>query len=154
MAYLFQLLQQVTHVLDPFAEEWSLTGIPHNDFYDDQILLTPEGKLALVDFEEIGAGDPLIDVANFLAHLRWASHFNEGQEHCQSYYHSMRTTALVRFEWEKEELDIRQAYSLLRMCTNPVLNLDENWLQTVKRGLNLVHEVLSRISLGIDVEKG
>ena len=81
---IFDLLQKATHALEPFVEAWSPTGIAHNDFYNDQMLITPEGKLALVDFEEIGAGDLLLDVANFLAHLRWASHFNEGLEYCQS----------------------------------------------------------------------
>jgi hypothetical protein len=35
----------------------------HNDFYDDQVIVMPSGRLAVVDFEEAGGGDPLLDLA-------------------------------------------------------------------------------------------
>ena len=62
-------------VLDPFTEAWQATVVAHNDFYDDQMVILPDGKIALVDFEGAGPGDPMLDVGNFLAHLRWASQF-------------------------------------------------------------------------------
>ena len=45
---------------------------PQTIGYDDQLILTPERELALVDYEEVGPGDPMLDVGNFLAHLSWS----------------------------------------------------------------------------------
>ena len=57
--------------LSPFVDAWQPTALAHNDFYDDQMLFTPDtGRLALVDFEETAPGDPLLDVGVMLAHLR------------------------------------------------------------------------------------
>ena len=69
------ILTEITDILDSFIDTWSPQGIAHNDFYDDQLIVTPDGRMALVDFEEAGPGDPLLDVGNFLAHLRWSTRF-------------------------------------------------------------------------------
>lgn len=42
--------------LDDFVREWRPTALAHNDFYDDQLILTPERELALVDYEEVAPG--------------------------------------------------------------------------------------------------
>ena len=68
-------LNDAVKSLDPFVRSWRPTGVAHNDFYDDQMLVLSDGRIALVDFEEAGPGDPMLDVGNFLAHLRWASSF-------------------------------------------------------------------------------
>ena len=65
-----EALRSATRRLDPFVESWRPSGTAHNDFYDDQMLELPDGRIALVDFEETGPGDPMLDVGNFLAHLR------------------------------------------------------------------------------------
>ena len=44
--------------LDPFPESWQPTCVAHNDFYDDQMVLLPDGGLALVDFEGAGRATP------------------------------------------------------------------------------------------------
>lgn len=73
------VLNEITDVLDSFIETWKPQGIAHNDFYDDQLIVTPDGRMALVDFEEAGPGDPLLDVGNFLAHLRWTIRFGSSE---------------------------------------------------------------------------
>ena len=94
-------LKDATKSLDPFVRSWSPTGIAHNDFYDDQMLVLPDGRIALVDFEEAGPADPMLDVGNFLAHLRWASCFGrEGRrDGSGTYYEQFRYAALERFRW-------------------------------------------------------
>ena len=47
-------LQSAARVLDPFVAAWQPTSLAHNDFYDDQMLLLPDGRIALVDFEGNG----------------------------------------------------------------------------------------------------
>jgi hypothetical protein len=41
----------------------------HGDFHVDQLADLPDGRLALFDFDELAAGDPLLDLANFAADL-------------------------------------------------------------------------------------
>lgn len=45
-----------------------VTGI-HRDFYPDQVIVSP-ARLWLVDLDLFSLGDPTIDIANFVAHLR------------------------------------------------------------------------------------
>ena len=61
--------------VDPFVASREPSGTVHNYFYDDQMhcyddqmLMLPDGRVALVDFEEAGPGDSMLDVGNFLAH--------------------------------------------------------------------------------------
>ena len=68
-----------TRSLDSFVESWRPSRIAHNDFYDDQMLVLPDGGIAMVDFEETGPGDPMLDVGNFLAHLRWGYQIGRGR---------------------------------------------------------------------------
>ena len=135
-------LQCITEVLDPFAQTWQPTAMAHNDFYDDQVLVTPEGKLVLVDFEEIGPGDPLLDVANMLAHLRWMTRFGTAPEACTTYRRDLRTAALAHFSCDGRALDLREAYSIFRLSTGPVRQLRRNWAKRMEQGLALVSDIL------------
>ena len=135
------MLQQVTDVLGPFAETWRPSAIAHNDFHDDQLILTPEGRLALVDFEEVGLGDPLLDVANLLAHLRWMARFGNAPEECEAYHWRVRDAALVRFDWDPRALDLREAFVLFRLSSGPIRQLRTNWTCRVESGLALAYDV-------------
>ncbi len=137
-------LQQAIRTLDPFVKSWKPTSIAHNDFYDDQMLLTAAGKIALVDFEETGPGDSLLDVGNFLAHLLWSSEFGsaKGATACRKYYKVFRTAALERFGWNERDLTYREAACLFRVCTNAIRHPQQNWLGKLERGLAQVNEVL------------
>ncbi len=137
-----RLLQQVTDALEHFSEAWRPSALAHNDFYDDQILLTPEDHLALVDFEETGPGDPLFDVGNMLAHLRWMARFSITPEACDGYRRQFRTAALDRFGWDAQALNLREAFALFRLSSNPFRQLQRNWLSKVESSLALVAEVL------------
>ena len=115
-------LKQATCALDPFVETWQPTCIAHNDFYDDQMLALPDGRIAIVDLEEAGLGDPMLDVGNFLAHLRWSSCFAPDQEakFSESYHDAFRASAMEKFGWDGLELDLREATCLFRISTNAV----------------------------------
>ena len=133
-------LRHAVRALDPFIASWQPTGMAHNDFYDDQMLLLPDGRVALVDFEEIGMGDPLLDVGNFLAHLRWAAHFRgEQSTDVRSAYHrAFRLAALDRFGWSEHELALREAACIFRICTNTVRYPQPDWQERLRSGLSLV----------------
>ena len=131
--------------LDPFIESWRPTSLAHNDFYDDQLLVLPDGHMVLVDFEETGPGDPLLDVGNFLAHLGWSSTTGSAERAAakEAYRKTFRDAALGRFGWDEHELALREAVCLFRMCVFPVIRPDPDWLAKLERGLTLVNETLA-----------
>lgn len=139
-----QILNESTRVLDPFVKAWRPSAIAHNDFYDDQMLVLPDGRIALVDFEETGAGDPLLDVGTFLAHLKWMYHFKRRGDRDASgaFYNALRQAALERFAWTERELNLREAVCLFRVCTNALRRPKPDWREKLEEGLSLVNGVL------------
>ena len=138
------MLRRVVETLGPFVEAWQPTALAHNDFYDDQMLYTPDtGRLALVDFEETAPGDPLLDVGVMLAHLRRSVRFG-GPESCEIYRREFRAAALERFGWDQRELNLREAYSLFGLSANAFHSLHSNWYESLETGLSLAAEALEQ----------
>lgn len=137
-------LQKLEGLLSPFAQSWRPASMAHNDFYDDQLLVLRGGQLALVDFEDIAPGDPLLDIGNFLAHLRWSARFSREPraEHCRDYYDGLRVAALSRFGWHEDSLALREAICLFRICTNAIRHPTADWHSRLDAGLLLVAETL------------
>ena len=140
----FRNLQEATKTLDPFVKSWEPTALAHNDFYDDQMLVLPDGRMALVDFEEAGPGDPMLDVGNFLAHLRWRSSLGpmRRKDASGSYYDLFRCASLERFGWNERELALREAVCLFRICTNTIRHPQLDWRDKLEAGLTLVNRTL------------
>ena len=138
------ILREATRTLDPFVQSWRPSHTAHNDFYDDQMLLLPDGRIALVDFEEAGPGDPMLDVGIFLAHLRWAAHFGREKEaNAKSAYHAiLQCAALDRFGWSEKELALRETVCLFTVCTNAIRHPRPDWRNRLGIGLSLVNEII------------
>ena len=138
------ILMDATRFLDPFVKSWTPTHTAHNDFYDDQMLILPDGRISLVDFEETGPGDPMLDVGNFLAHLRYTTHFGKPREsRAKAAYHSIfHAASLDRTQWNSQDLALREAVCLFRVCTNTIRHPRPDWRDRLKRGLVLVSEIL------------
>ncbi len=139
-----RVMKEATEVLDPFVRDWRPSHLAHNDFYDDQMLQLRDGRVAMVDFEEAGPGDPLLDVGNMLAHLRWASRFGRNRETDAkgAFYQIFRNEALERFRWSERDLALREAVCLFRVCTNTIRRPQSDWHDRLDAGLRLVNEVL------------
>ena len=137
-------LAGTTGQLDAFVKTWQPSTLAHNDFYDDQMSVLPDGRIALVDFEETGAGDPLLDIGNYLAHLRWMFHFKRrGESDASGAYHTtLREAALERFPWSARELDLREAVCLFRVSTIAVRRPKPDWRATLDEGLKMVNTAL------------
>lgn len=137
-------LHELEKRLRPFVQSWRPRSMAHNDFYDDQLLVLGGGRLALVDFEDIAPGDPLLDVGNFLAHLRWSSRFarESHAENCRDYHDWLRLAALSRFAWDEDALALREAVCLFRICTNAIRHPKADWHSRLDAGLLLVSECL------------
>ena len=140
-----RLLGEATAALDPFVRSWQPSSTAHNDFYDDQLLQLADGRIALVDFEEAGPGDPMLDVGNFLAHLLWSANFGSrwAVDASQRYYDAFRSAALQRFDWAARDLTYREALCLFRVCTNFIRHPRENWRANLDAGLSLVNDLLN-----------
>ena len=139
------ILNEAISSLDPFVRSWVPISTAHNDFYDDQMLVMKDGKIALVDFEEAGPGDPILDVGNFLAHLLWSSKFGSAKNAAASrrYYEMFRPAALERFAWDDRSLSFREAVCLFRVCTNFIRHPQPNWRSKLEAGLALVNDLLN-----------
>lgn len=137
------VLNQLANVLGPFAEQWEPVCRAHNDFHDDQIIVTPDNRFAMVDFEEAGPGDPVLDVGNLLAHQTWMAVFGNKLKARSAFRNEVRTSALNRFGWNEHELDLREAFSLYRMAANPFTQLRPNWPDMVGTALNRAASMLN-----------
>ncbi len=139
-----ELLADTTSELRPFVDSWQPTAIAHNDFYDDQMVMMADGRVALVDIDDAGPGDPQLDVGNFLAHLRWASAFDNNQQADTrgAYHDRFKQAALDRFGWSPDELVLREAVCVFRVCTNTIRRLKPNWHENTLKGLDLVSDTL------------
>ena len=140
-----QSLRTATGRLDPFVESWRPSGMAHNDFYDDQMLELPGGRIALVDFEELGPGDPMLDVGNFLAHMLIQARLGRGSVSSATgaYQAAFRGASLDRSTWDERELDLRVAVCLFRICTSTIRHISPNWRRRLAAGLSLVNEALA-----------
>lgn len=138
------ILDSATRALEPFARSWRPTSIAHNDLYDDQMLVLPDGRVAIVDFEEAGPGDPMLDIGNFLAHLKWASCFGRKRKSDASgaFYRQLRAAALDRFRWHAQDLNLREAICLYRITTNTIRRIDSDWQERTIAALSLVNRSL------------
>ena len=143
-----RLLDTARDALSPFVAGWAPTAVAHNDFYDDQMIVMPDGKVALVDFEEAGPGDPMLDVGNFLAHLSWASNKERqsGPDAASVYRQQFKEAALERFGWRERELALREAVCIFRICTNTVRRIKPDWRQRTRDGLTLAIDTFASAS--------
>ena len=139
-----QSLNLFANSLNAFVRSWRPSGMAHNDFYDDQLLALRRGRLALVDLEDIGPGDPILDIASFLAHLRWSTQSRRGDRaaNCRAYHQELRRAALRRCGWDARDLDLREAVCLLRICTNVIRHPKQDWKRRLDAGFALVSDCL------------
>lgn len=128
-------------ILREFATSWRPTGPAHNDFYDDQIIMVGE-RPAIVDFEEAGLGDAMLDVGYFLAHLRWRARNRTPAEPYLDYHRRMRDAAVASFGWQPSDLAVREANALFRLSGNPIRGLHPDGPARVVRWLEAMQEAL------------
>ncbi len=103
----------------------------HGDFYDKQLLLTAQG-LTLLDFDDACAGDPRLDVANFVAH-RLRQGDKQGEQ--------ILAALLDGFPNERRAL-LRNisgyvAVRLFLLSHHPFRALQDNWLEATRHLLDL-----------------
>ena len=121
------------------AQEW----IVHGDLYENQVFVDGD-TLGLIDLDDLGPGDPLLDAANFSAHLRLlAASGVPAAGFIGRYRDDLRDAFLRHFDAEPADLAWREAYCLLRLASAPFRVLHPDWPRRMADRLALATEVLS-----------
>jgi hypothetical protein len=121
------------------ADEW----IVHGDLYENQVFVDGD-SLGFVDLDDLGPGDPLLDAANFVAHLRvLAASGPPAAAVVNRYREELRTAFLRRLDAGPADLAWREAYCLLRLATGPFRVLHPDWPRRMADRLALAAEALS-----------
>ena len=122
---------------DP-AEE----SIVHGDLYENQVLVDGE-RLGLIDLDDVGPGDPLLDGANFSAHLLLlGTSGTPAGGLILRYRDELRAAFCRRFDADGAALAWREAYCLLRLVPGPFRVLHPEWPRRMAERLALAAEVL------------
>jgi thiamine kinase-like enzyme len=108
---LARLLEQCDLVGAAIPPPLKPVGI-HRDFYPDQVLISPDGRLYLLDFDLYCMGDPALDIGNFTAHLTEYSLRTTGnpnrfhpqamasrEQAMQHLDHAVSQGAIAAYEW-------------------------------------------------------
>jgi hypothetical protein len=120
-------------------DEW----IVHGDLYESQVLVDGEA-FGLIDLDDLGPGDPLLDAANFSAHLLvLGASGPPGGRVILRYRDELRAAFCRRLEAAPADLAWREAYCLLRLASGPFRVLHPEWPRRMAVRLALATEALS-----------
>jgi hypothetical protein len=131
---------EVAHLVEELAEK-TASPVPgptvHGDLYDAQVLVDDRFSLGLVDLEEAGPGDALLDWANFSAHLAGlgASVPAAGRRPL-AYRALLRREVLERTGAGETDLTWREAACTFLLAPGPFRIRSEDWPQRVERRLD------------------
>lgn len=136
---------RVAEAVVGFAEESDPVEerIVHGDLYENQIVVDRD-TLGLLDLDDLGPGDPLLDAANFSAHLLvlGASGIAAAQT-ILVYREELRTAFCRSLDADPAALAWREAYCLLRLAAGPFRVLHPDWPTRMAARLDLATGVLS-----------
>jgi hypothetical protein len=121
------------------AEEW----IVHGDLYENQVMVDGE-RLGLIDLDDLGPGDPVLDAANFTAHLLvLGTSGPPGATVILRYRDELRSAFLRSLDVDPAALAWREAYCLLRLASGPFRVLHPEWPRRVADRLALATAALA-----------
>jgi hypothetical protein len=120
-------------------DEWTV----HGDLYENQVLVDEE-SLGLIDLDDIGPGDPLLDAANFSAHLvvLGTSGSSPAGARILGYREELRAAFCRQLDADPAALSWREAYCLLRLVSGPFRVLHPDWPRRMVDRLALATEAL------------
>jgi len=116
--------------------------IVHGDLYENQVLVDGD-TFGLIDLDDLGRGDPLLDAANFSAHLLLlATSGIPAAGVIHRYRDELRAAFARRLDADPAALAWREAYCLLRLASGPFRVLHPDWPRRVAGRLALAGEAL------------
>jgi Ser/Thr protein kinase RdoA (MazF antagonist) len=115
----------------------------HGDFYDDQLLVSPDGVIVL-DLDRAARADAALDLGTFLAHLSLRGENGPAREAFLSGYgHAPDDRAVA----------LGEAGALLKLAAAPFRALAPDWPEQVERRLVLVERRLREATPGTSVSR-
>ena len=137
---------RVAEAVTEWAEESELPEqrIVHGDLYENQVIVDGE-TLGLLDLDDLGRGDPLLDAANFSAHLLMLG--VSGQPAAATilrYQEELRVAFCRRLDADPAALAWREAYCLLRLVSGPFRVLHPDWPRRMADRVKLADQALRR----------
>ena len=128
---IFQRLRQTV------PESKGRLGIAHGDFYYGQVLVERQ-KIGFVDFDRSHAGSPLIDLGNFIAHLKLLRLENRLQEDPDRLAQGFLNAYVESGGETPEDMELSwwTALSLFLLAVGPFRRLEPDWPQMVRAILN------------------
>ena len=120
------------------ATGWAPTRLVHGDLYDDQLFVDDGFSLGLVDYDDLGLGDPAMDAANCCAHLLVLGMlFPDAGRRLIAYRHLVRRGFLDRLGITSGDLAWREALAVLLLATGPFRVLSPTWPSETARLVDL-----------------
>jgi phosphotransferase family enzyme len=117
----------------------------HGDLYEAQIFVDERHRLGLIDLEDAGPGDPLLDAANLLSHLATLSVTDpRAQGRPLAYRALLRRALLDAFGASEAELAWRESLSMLLLATGPFRVLSPDWPRKVAARVDAAARLLDR----------
>jgi hypothetical protein len=118
--------------------------IVHGDLYESQVLVDG-GRLGLLDLDDVGPGDPLLEAANFSAHLLVLGISGPpAAATILRYREELRAAFCRRLDADPADLGWREAYCLLRLASGPFRVLHADWPARMADRLTLAARALRR----------
>jgi aminoglycoside phosphotransferase (APT) family kinase protein len=117
----------------------------HGDLYEAQIFVDERHRLGLIDLEDAGPGDPLLDAANFLSHLATLSVSDpRAQGRPLAYRALLRRAMLDALGGSEAELAWRESLSMLLLATGPFRVQSPDWPRKVAARVDAAARILDR----------
>ncbi|MGH2529040.1 MAG: phosphotransferase [Actinomycetota bacterium] len=117
----------------------------HGDLYEGQVFVGERNGMGLIDLDDAGPGDPLLDAANFLAHLSVLSASAPGARRRPIAYRALlRPLLLEGLGASEADLAWREALCMLKLATGPFRVLSARWPSRVEARVDAAIRLLNR----------
>jgi hypothetical protein len=145
------LLPALIPLLDKLVEavawgvDWDLGELRpvHGDLYEAQILVDGDGRLGLLDLDDLGLGDPLLDAATFSTHLlALALGHPVHRARILDYRQDLRRAFLDALDAEDHALRWRESYAMLLLAPTPFRSLRPDWQAKLRMRVEAAAEFL------------
>lgn len=118
-------------------------SVVHGDLYEAQIFVGDGFELGLIDLDDVGRGDPVLDAANFCAHLlALALAVPSASDRLVAYRRLVRPAFARTLDVPPHALGWREALCMLLLAAGPFRVLDPAWPAEIRRRVALAVRLL------------